>query len=121
MICFGKVDEFEIKGEGSGQEKCGSRIGRDFMRESFGLLQVHKPGSEIAARISLATCDCGAPQTFDCLKESGTGLLSQDLSEQRAERTDVAAKGSFLALTGAGFKFGKSVRPMGRCPKRGHN
>ncbi len=121
VICLGEIDEFEIKREGTRQEKRGARVGGDLVGDLLRLMQMHKPGSEIAPCVGLTACDCGAAQILHRIKDGTTGLLAQDLSEQRAQRTNVAAQRCFLALTRAGFKFCKSIRPTGRCPKRGHS
>ena len=64
--------------------------------------------------------DGGAAQVFDGLVERLARLFAQDLSQQDAERTQIAAQWRFLQLAGGGLKLGQTLRPVGWGPKRGH-
>ena len=67
-----------------------------------------------------ATADGGETKLFDLLKEFNTSLLAQNLAEQHAEGTDVAAKGGFLQVSRALFEFRKALGPAFGLPERWH-
>lgn len=71
-------------------------------------------------RVGFAAGDGGAAQVFDGLVEGQPSLLAQDLAQQNAEGTHVAAQRSFLQIAGGGLKLSQSLLPVGWGPKRGH-
>ena len=70
--------------------------------------------------IGLAAGDGGAAKCLDGIVDGFAGLLAENTAEERAERADVAAEGSFFELAGGGLEFGKALRPVGGRPQRRH-
>jgi hypothetical protein len=62
----------------------------------------------------------GLTKLLDGIEDRDAGLLAQDLAEQDAERTDVAAQRRFLELARGRLEFRQTLRPVGRRPERGH-
>ena len=70
--------------------------------------------------VGLAAGDGGAAEGFDGVVDGFAGLLAEDAAEERAERADVAAEGSFFELAGGGLEFGKALGPIGGRPQGRH-
>src|SRR6266568_6950782 len=119
MIGFGQVDELEVESEGA-CEQYGALYGeRVDQLESFG--SVASGFSIVAASLSVAPPDRALAQSLDMRKEVFASLLAQHFAEQSAERTNVAAQGRFLQITGARFQLRQPLRPAFGVPQEGHS
>ena len=62
----------------------------------------------------------GSLKVYDMQPALIAGLFAQHFAQEHAERTHVAAQGSFLQVAGLRFKLGQPLRPAFRIPKKGH-
>ena len=102
VIGLGQVDELEVEAEGARQPVRGGEI--ELTDAGDGLLEV---GCGILCRgavlIGFATGDGGAAKVFDGFVEWFAGLFAENISQQRAERADVAAQWSLFEVGGDGL------------------
>ena len=121
VVGFCEVDQFEVEGEGACEAiggggfagACGGGCGLAGERLGF----VEKGLRVAAIGFGFAAGDGGAAQAFDGVEDGVAGLFTEDLSEECAERADVAAQRGLLGIACAGFKLGQALRPVGWGPK----
>ena len=135
MVGLGEIDELEVEGEGAGElvggslaegfdaaervlERVGGGCGAGFGASGAGGCGAGWAGG--SGEIGFAVGDGGLAKLFDSLEDGHARLLAQDLAQQHAERTDVAAQWRFLELAGGRLQLSQTLRPVGRRPERGH-
>jgi hypothetical protein len=114
VIGLGEVDELEVEAEGTGELVSGGEVVGVAVDSGEGLIEVAAGGGGVGFGVSFASGDGGAAEVFDGGVEGVAGLLAEDLAEEHAEGTDVAAQRSFFELAGGSLKFGEALGPVGR-------
>jgi hypothetical protein len=104
MVGFRQVNELEIEGEGAGEQD-GAFDGKR-MHQVEGDSGVTGSLFMVAMSFRVAAADGALAQRLHMGEEIVAGLLAQDLAEQGAERTHIAAQRGFFQVTGIGFEFG---------------
>ena len=110
VVGFSQIDEFEIKGEGTGEQD--SALDRESMDEVEGGGGLARGFGVEAAGFRVAAVDGALTEGFNLREEFFAGLFAEYVAEEGAERTNVAAEGSFFELTGLGLQFGQTCGPV---------
>ena len=120
VVGLGEVDELEVKAKGAGELIGGGKV--EGMDAGERMLEV---GGGLVGRsglpcFGLAARDGGAAESLDGFVEWVAGLLAENVAEEHAERTDVAAKGSLFELASGGLELGEALGPVGWGPQGRH-
>ena len=129
VIGLGEIDELEVEGEGAGEVVGAGEVSGEGVD---GLEDVQKgwcggagigcgAGLGFGLGFGFAEADGVAAEGLDGFKESGSGLLAEDLAEQGTEGPDVAAEGCGLELGAAGLELGEAVGPAAGGPEGRHS
>jgi hypothetical protein len=118
VIGFGKINEFEVKGEGTSEENGARDRKRTDEIEGSGGLRGGFFG--VTPEFGVAAADGVLAEGFDLFVKVVTILLAEHFAEEHAERAHVAAKGNLLEIAGPGFEFGQPLRPAFGFPVEGH-
>jgi len=118
VVGFSQVDELEVKREGARQQD--RALGGQRMHQLQRRGRMQRGFLFQAAGFRVAAANGALAQRLHMGKQVFTGLLAQDIAEQCAERTHVAAQRSFLQVAGLRLQLGKPLRPALGVPQKDH-